>query len=284
MGDRWENGQRVVDYKGSRNAKDLERFVRKMLKPSVETLGSDAEFTKFIKDHDVAFVMVPGNDTTGKSSALEAAYVNASEHYQADVHFGRANTIPQTLQSADLPGVAVFSDGELRETLPISKLTEPESMSQFVEDNYIPLVPELGMGSFYRITHSGRLTVVGVVDPYADSRTKDVKLELREMAKKTKKYRFGWLDGVKWPEFLTQIGISQSDFPILLLINAPDKIHYVHRNTTYGRAQFITEVEAGNVPMEGEGASWISWITPGPTGAALIVGGVLVILTIMFSV
>ena len=45
------------------------------------------------------------------------------------------------------------------------------------------------------------------------------------MAKASKKYRYGWIDGVKWPEFVTQMSISASDFPALLVIDAPKKVH-----------------------------------------------------------
>jgi len=276
-----DGGKRVVDYKGVRDAKHLEQFVNKMLKSPVEELDEES-FANFINSTAVAFVLV--SDTDVPSDFVELFKASAL-NWQAESHFGLIKTKPKLLSGVEgLPGVVAFSDGEVRETLSASK---PEGMVQFIDDNHLALVPELGVGSFYRVTHSGRRTVIAVVDPYKDSRTTTVKNELREMAKAAphgKNYRFGWLDALKWPEFAEQVNIQSMDYPVVLVVDAPQKIHYVHRNSTYGRKQFLTEVELGNVPAEGEGASWLAWINPGPTGILVAIGVVMVGITLVFSV
>jgi len=152
-----------------------------------------------------------------------------------------------------------------------------------MEDNHIPLLQELGVGTFYRTTHSGRKVVVTVVDPYGDAKTTDAKKELRDIAKTTKTYRFGWINGVQWPEFVDQIGIYKENFPQTLVIDAPNKIHFVHRNTSWNTVEFLQAVQEEKVDAEGDGASWVSFLTPGPTAAMVLVGVLMVGLTLAFS-
>jgi len=272
-----DGGKRVVDFKGTRDSTNMENFVKKMLQPAVTTLKDTAALESFLKENDAAFVLageVP--------SQLEAAFRNASLAYQRDSYFGRLMSLPKGSSA----GVLAYSEGELRETHEAESPVTDEGFDTFITDNNIPYVVELAAGSFYRTTHSGRRTVVGVVDPSAQAATKAMTADLRAMAKKTKQYRFGWIDGVKWPEFVEQTSLSPELFPTLMVIDAPQKIHYVHRNASYDRASFVTEVEAGRIEAEGDGASYITTLTNalgGPKSAMIMIGVGVVLVMVMFA-
>merc|ERR1712159_185562 len=126
-----------------RDAEHLEKFVRKMLKAPVEDLASKAALDEFVKTNPVSFVLM---GKTGANPAFETAWQNASKAWQASLHFAHIQEVPSPFE---LEGAVAYSDGEIREVLPASK---PEGMEKFVDDNHLPLVSELGTGSFYRVT------------------------------------------------------------------------------------------------------------------------------------
>ena len=72
-----DGGKRVVDFKGTRDAKSMERFVHKMLQPPVINIKDTAGLKAFVGENPAAFVLageVP--------SQFEAAYRNVSVAFQ----------------------------------------------------------------------------------------------------------------------------------------------------------------------------------------------------------
>ena len=84
-----DNGKRVVDFKGTRTAAEMETFVKKMLQPAVETLNDSGDLKRFVESNAATFVLA--GDV---SASFEASFKNASIAFQRDTWFGRIKVNP----------------------------------------------------------------------------------------------------------------------------------------------------------------------------------------------
>jgi len=260
-----EGGKRVTDYKGPRDAEHLAAFIRKMLGPLVTVVESEAEQSKWAKAHTTSFVLFGGASEKSKDAFREMA-----KSRQADVYFAQsevsfcdteyANFLKKLGAEFECSNVAALAlnDGKAREVL--SDADFEANLAKFIEDNHMPMCSELQTTTFWDFVNSGRRVVLAFLDPYADARTTEYKQWLCNTGYKNKNYRFAWMDAVKHEQFLGSMSVTKDDVPVLAVLDTPSKIHYVHRNRTWTKDEFLRQVEAGNVAAEGEGTGWWSYL------------------------
>jgi hypothetical protein len=121
------------------------------------------------------------------------------------------------------------------------------------------MCPQLERTTYWDFVNQGKQTVLAFLDPYTDARTTEFKAWLCATAKASTRYRFAWMDAIKHDKFLSGMSVTLDDVPVLLVLDPSAKVHYVKRNTTWTREQFLEAVEQNKVPPEGEGTSWWAW-------------------------
>eukprot|EP00656_Telonema_subtile_P022413 TRINITY_DN2354_c0_g1_i1.p1 TRINITY_DN2354_c0_g1~~TRINITY_DN2354_c0_g1_i1.p1 ORF type:complete len:133 (-),score=45.32 TRINITY_DN2354_c0_g1_i1:144-542(-) len=89
-------------------------------------------------------------------------------------------------------------------------------------------------------------------------------------AKASTKYRFAWMDTVKHDTFLSSMSVTTDDIPVLVMLDSPAKLHFVHRNASLTREEFIAAVEAGEVVAQGDGASWWAYVKSQMLGICVV--------------
>lgn len=251
------DGKTVTDYKGPRDAEGLHRFIHKMESPPLELLATGEQVEAFAAAQPTSFVLL-----SSASDSVRSAFKTLASARQAEVYFGVAK-VPFSGIEGDVVdegqhAVVAIADGKVRTTMALS--ASADELMAFIEDNYLPPCPELTMGSFYDFVNAGKQTVVALIDPAQTDPTTEYKEWICAAAKKSSAYRYAWMDADQHSKFATSLGITADDTPVLAVLDAPSKIHYVHRNSSLSRDQFLTAVKAGEVPVEGEGASWMHWM------------------------
>jgi protein disulfide isomerase len=251
------DGKTVTDYKGPRDAEGLQRFIKKMESPPVEIISSQEQLEAYAKVQATGFVLL-----STASKGLTTMFTNLATVRQADVYFAITEVPFSGIQGDEVneakDAVVALADGEVRAVLPSEN--GEDGLGDFVEHNYLPPCPELTMGSFYDFVNSGKNAVVVLVDPAKEESASEFKQWICGAAKKNLQYRFGWMDAEQHSNFVTSLSVTAEDTPILAVLDAPAKLHYVHRNASLTREQFLVAVQAGDVPTEGEGASWWHWV------------------------
>jgi len=251
------DGATVTDYKGPRDADGLQKFIKKMESSPIETLSTQEQLESYTAAQPTGFVLLPQ-----ASDAVATAFKSLATVRQADVYFAITEVPFAGIEGEPVNeaqhAVVALADGEVRSVL--AKDQPADALTAFIEDNYLPPCPELTMGSFYDFVNSGKQTVVALLDPAQEKPTAEYKEWICAASKQHKQYRFGWMNAEQHSKFVTSLSVTAEDTPTLAVLDAPAKLHFIHRNASLTREQFLVAVQEGQVPVEGEGASWWHWV------------------------
>lgn len=99
-----------------------------------------------------------------------------------------------------------------------------EQLSEWIEDNNMPLISALGGHNFRQLGSLGRLLVIAVVDPSQEEQTETFLSRLKEIARNHRElvqdnYVLGYLDGVRWAGFVKQFNILPSQLPRFFILD-----------------------------------------------------------------
>ncbi|CAB9513271.1 Protein disulfide isomerase [Seminavis robusta] len=171
-------------------------------------------------------------------------------------------------------------------------MIDVESVLEFVKRNNVATLTEFGPHNFHRIGRLGRPLVIGVVDKRQEEIMGRIQKELESFAINgparltNEKYYFGWMDGVRWANFLEQFDVQQTELPQAFVLDVPRRLYW---QDSYYREKtlqaFLTAIDDGYIrPKESRGvrgAGLFGWIFSGWTLLLLLIGaaGAVVVLS-----
>jgi len=247
----YEEGRDRV-YDGGRNFNDIIGFADRMSGPLLREVT---------KRSFQAFDALPGNKMLYLAGGSDEETDDAVDATAADfiphVYFGITNE-PKIFEkygvSTDrLPAVVALKSGD--ETPPVISDADGEgltveALSAFVDSHHLPLFPELLNDNAHNYMKSEKMTVVGVVDPQIKSEARPFLKTLKAVAEaEVSRFRFVWLDGIKWDEFVAEFGIDEDAFPQTFVWDAKNQLFYFEDGlrTHDAIVDFLDRVKAGKV-------------------------------------
>ena len=124
------------------------------------------------------------------------------------------------------------------------------AISDFVAENNLATVLELGGHNFRFVSRRGKALAIGVYDPDGAESTKDtIKLELKRYAisgAHRDGYIFATMDGKKWDKFLGQFHIRRENLPEFFVVDVPSQTYWQDSMVT-GLSNFISGVRDGTI-------------------------------------
>ncbi len=123
------------------------------------------------------------------------------------------------------------------------------SFMEFVKENNLPVVIELGGHNFRFVGRRGKPLAIGVYDPEEEAKTYKFRQEMKNYAVKgahKDEYIFGTMDGKKWDKFVAQFSITKQSLPELFVLDVPDRTYW-QDSSVFGVAEFISAVKNDEV-------------------------------------
>lgn len=176
---------------------------------------------------------------------------------QAEGSFGllSPDTAKEEIEQFFVDGADVLSGGfiaRIEDGVPI-KIFNGEvtsnSFMEFVKENNLPVVIELGGHNFRFVGRRGKPLAIGVYDPEEEVKTDKFRQEMKNYAiKGTHKdeYIFGTMDGKKWDKFVAQFSITKQSLPELFVLDVPDRTYW-QDSSVFGVSEFIRAVKNGEI-------------------------------------
>lgn len=242
---------KFFDYPGGRTKQKIIGFARKMSLPAVQVVPTYQEATKIAADNEagVAFLLYdkaltgPNIQEELQSTLLAQVFTQVARKQQALASFVLLKPAPNTNVEGDelpvapiIPGMLDLPDSFIAKIEPdvdpvfwdMKELTSFKFID-FVSENNLKLVNEMGPNNFYRIGRLGKSLVIGCVDGTNKEQVAAMEAQLSEYAKNgpkaiTSQYYFAYMDGQLWKKFLQQFAIHE--LPQIFVLHVPTKSYY----------------------------------------------------------
>ena len=243
---------KFYDYPGGRKSYEIVGFARKMSLPAVQVVESYEAALKLAGDNEPGVVfLLHDKGLTGsnlqeelQSTLLAQVFNQVARKQQALANFAilkpTAVTDGEEIPSP-IPGLSDLPDSFIAKIEPgvdpffwDKKELTSFSFIDFVTENNIKLVSDMGPNNFYKIGRIGRPLVIGCVDGSSREQIEAMEKSLSDYAKNgpkaiTSQYYFGYMDGQLWQKFLEQFSIHT--LPQIFVLHVPTKTYY--QNETY---------------------------------------------------
>ena len=250
---------KFYDYPGGRKKHEIVGFARKMSLPAVQVVESyDAALTLAADNEPGVVFLLHDTGLTGstlqeelQSTLLAQVFTQVARKQQSMANFAIIQSPVTKSTSTDggeerpspIPGLVDLPDAFIAKIEPgvdpifwDQKELTSFSFIDFVTENNIKLVSDMGPNNFYKIGKIGRSLVIGCVDGGNPEQIESMKRSLLEYAKNgpkaiTSQYYFGYMDGHLWQKFLEQFSIHT--LPQVFVLHVPTKTFY--QNETYAQ-------------------------------------------------
>lgn len=218
--------------------------------PAASTAGkSSIDASGATKEEKQAEKMIQSTDRT-------RVFGQVARKMQAEGSFGLLSPNVSKGELAKLfDGSKVPSKGfiaRIENDVPIKifdgELTTP-SLSDFVKENHLPMVIELGGHNFRFVGRRGKQLAIGVYDPDDEAKTNKFRQEMKQYAVKGEHkddYTFGAMDGKKWDKFLSQFSITKENLPELFVLDVPERTFW-QESSVAGISNFMKAVKKGEI-------------------------------------
>jgi hypothetical protein len=244
---------KFYDYPGGRKKHEIIGFAKKMSLPAVQVVESYDAALQLAAEHEPGVVFLLHDKTlTGsnlqdelQSTLLAQVFTQVARKQQAIANFAILKSTVTSTEgeeiSSPIPGHADVPDSFIAKIEPgvdpifwDPKELTSFSFIDFVTENNIKLVSDMGPNNFYKIGKIGKPLVIGCVDGSHADQIEIMKSSLLEYAKNgpkaiTSQYYFGYMDGHLWKKFLEQFSIQS--LPQVFVLHVPTKTFY--QNETY---------------------------------------------------
>merc|ERR1719232_2445673 len=125
-----------------------------------------------------------------------------------------------------------------------------EAVVDFVKEQNLAVVIELGGHNFRFASRRGKALAVAAYDPNDEVRTERFKREVKRYAvggAHRDDYVFGTMDGRRWDKFLNQFSIEGENLPELFVLDVPSRTYWQDASV-FGVAEFIAAVKNDEIP------------------------------------
>ena len=246
----------IHDYPGGRTVEDFMKFARKMSAPAVSICATHDDALQLASTTEDGIVFVGQDpDVKGETREEKLQSTHLTRVLQQVARLDQAVAAFCLLSpTADLTkfgrkegGFIAKLEAGVPPVLFEGEVTSPNLLN-FVMENNVPLVAELGPANFYKIGSSGKKLVIGAVSK--EEEIADMKKKLMDYALTSNKYYYGWMNGKTWQKFLQQFNVQA--LPQVFLLDVPQKIYW--QDASYDTiADFLQAVEDGTIEQQTAG-------------------------------
>eukprot|EP00742_Colponemidia_sp_Colp-10_P006995 GILJ01007508.1.p1 GENE.GILJ01007508.1~~GILJ01007508.1.p1 ORF type:complete len:436 (-),score=77.76 GILJ01007508.1:1622-2929(-) len=242
------------DYLAGRKLEDFNSFIARVTGPPVQSI-TPANLATFKKRDPVSFLLFAAAEHVQQKEAFSSL----AKSYMDSHSFGVTDSTELLeafgLSAADMPVLRVLGDDEAEGIAYRGSIDLPK-LEAFFDKYQFPLFPELTSTNFRRLSHAGKKLAMAIVKKDDSPECTKYLEEVKSLARRYRDgFRFGWLDGVQWSEFIANYGLYADELPRLLIIDAPKDAYWedakVH--SVSDMDAFLKSVEEGNVSPAYEG-------------------------------
>jgi len=239
-------------YRGERTREALSQFIDTVSGPAIIPVNAE-RLKELTKTSPVLFVFLGS-----PSEPAFRAYEQVARRFQGIVPFVYSSQ-QEVMQSHGAgpsnPAVLVLADGDKTRFTGAFDLA---TLRAFVTDNQFPLLSEVTAATFADLTARG-LTALCITDP-SKAGSQQFQDACRDIARQYKgKFTFAHLDGLKHDKYLSQFGLTPTNYPLILVFDFVNEQFY---HPTPGKT-FRTKQDA----YDFLNAVWEGKIEPVPIGA-----------------
>jgi len=270
------NGKEVSFLMGRRA--DASSQSVELVREAFETIAWELQDTRLLSFtdsedvHALVFASADVEDEAVCECKQKPYYIVRLEPGEDPVFYDvtEAELAVKAIAAGDTPG-AFENGGDTASARCIARLCS--DIRAWVEDQHYPVFPLLDAHNFADIAHSGKLLVVGAVQFDATEKgiaTKRVRAKssatveaLRKLSRRTTttlpkrvfdSFRFGYLDAVKWKDFVAQFNVDAAT-PKVFVLDAPNKRFFEDDevNQVSEIDGFLRDIVDGKVQAQHEG-------------------------------
>jgi len=246
----------VREYKGQRNVEDFVKFIDIVTKPPITVLNSVQDQKKFVDSSSlITFLFF---DTPEQVDINLGLYKEIGRSFVLEAQFGVMSDkqLLDEFKITKTPALVVLKDGEI---IQYKDSFVQSSIINWVNLYKNPTFPELDGQNFADITGSGKLAVIVVIDTTEKNSKEGMFKKMMEIAKETAtegKFRFAWLDALRWPQFTQQFeDFSLKNLPRFMVLDSQWSVYYEKPNVLSKQdiKNFLQDVYVGKVAPIGVG-------------------------------
>jgi hypothetical protein len=243
----------VNDYPSGRDEASIAGFASKMSAPSLVTVSSyeDAmEYAKAQTEEGVIFLGFDPSNSQDSPSGFYQVFSAVARKKQASGYFLWLE--PSDPESIKSPAIVkrIETDVKVRYLDDVESLTA-ESLTEWFNEQNLPLVSMLGPNNFQKIGRKGRPLTISIANTEDAEQVKALKDHMLNYITSTEndKYYYGIIDGKKFNRFLEQFNVKEEHVPQFLALDVPTKTFW--QNETYTNLfEFIKAIEDGELASE----------------------------------
>lgn len=252
-----KDGKDLGQYEGERSASDIERHLRRLVRPAVASFESVADVTRVLEagEEDVLVVAL----FSGQSSRRDA-FEKAADALRTSAMFAVISNPAEFAAAGGADGEVVVHSASLSKEedtdkkVAISRATytgelSEAALSQFVRINSLPVFAAIDPSSFQRYANS-RLPILMVL--HQDGKSQDVVDFARANAEEVRKYGIVTtsINTSELPELPEDLGVKEGAVPIVVL-DYHNEQHFLYGDrplTTEALTAFANGIVAGTLP------------------------------------
>jgi protein disulfide-isomerase-like protein len=258
----------IHDYPGGRNQEEFLAFSEKMNRPPINSVTTVEEAVERVTkkgDTGVAFVVhhpgVNGSNMDAKmqSTLLTQVVAQVARKQRASAEFFLLEEdAPEGEEESGTKKDPFFCRHEMHlEPRCFQDLAgvNTDDVMNFVREQNVPTVSNLGPQNFHKLGRNGRPLVIGVVDGEDADQVSQMKEMLAKYAVAGNadlrdKYYYGWFDGKVWQKFLEQFNVVPGDSPQVFCLNVPKKMFWQNATYKMNVDDFLEAIEDGTVEKQ----------------------------------
>ena len=261
-----------------------------LVREAFETIAWELQDTRLLgftdseTVHALVFASADGEDEAVCECKQQPYYIVRLEPGEDPVFYdvAEAELAINVIAAGDSPAGAVENGGDTASARCIARLCS--DIRTWVQDQHYPVFPLLDAHNFADIAHSGKLLVVGAVQldapakggaaKPAKGRSSATVAALRKLSRRTTttlpkrvfdSFRFGYLDAVKWKDFVAQFNVDSAT-PKMFVLDAPNQRFFEDDEVNQvGEIDgFLRDIVDGKVQAQHEGIKGLparSWKT-----------------------
>jgi len=187
-------------------------------------------------------------------------YKNIGRNFVLQAQFGvtTSKKVLDEFKITKTPALVVLKDDEI---IHFKDSFEKNSISNWIDLYKDPTFPELDASNFGDITGSSKLAVIAVIDPTEKKSKEEMLKKMTEIAKESTtegKFRFAWLDALRWPQFTQQFeDFTLKNLPRVMVLDSQWSVYYESPSASSKQdiKNFLQNVYVGQVAPNGVGGT-----------------------------
>ncbi|KAJ5079267.1 protein disulfide-isomerase tmx3 [Anaeramoeba ignava] len=272
----------IFEYHSHRTEENLISFCEKFSGPAVISIKDFNSLNEKLTEEKTNFVLLTSSSKNEANREIDLFskiatrnliysdfYILESENpLDPDLYskFAQKKKLKSKLEKINqFPVVIAFIDSKKIITFQFESndYESADDFFKFVQENTLPLLPQLSADSFALIDSAQKTVGLAIVDP-SDDKTEDYLKMIKKVAfKRRSEFAFCWIDGIQWESFLNHFQIKVEELPMFFVMEFRKEIYFKDPNlisSVENINDFLDSILDGSIKPQGRGSSFISRI------------------------